>query len=269
MDNMDKQIEQKTQRAGTYLPLFPGFYNTILEPDEEFEAELVNERREEHGLDPLDYDDIDFDYNHYETEIIHEFARLIEGKVDFIEKIEFQELIKPREYNFHNDSVNIIATVNVDMIRNLILRYENDFRDYLYDHYTTRDGFMPYYSNQYEHWYDDTNGFTDFSETPHQLGSILTFLLRIYEIYESDIYMECETRLEVKNMDHELSKRYCPECDELVSNESLYENYKGKLDTDLALINKMGTIGNKTPQTKPFQKWLNENFECPECGAKL
>ena len=59
-------MKAKLISVGTYLPVFPGFYNTIFEfNDEDQEIDYYNDERESKGLSELEYDQFDFDYRAY------------------------------------------------------------------------------------------------------------------------------------------------------------------------------------------------------------
>ena len=53
----------------TFLPVFPGFYGTIFEPNESDEIDYINEVRQEAGLERVDDYSIEFDHSGYEREM--------------------------------------------------------------------------------------------------------------------------------------------------------------------------------------------------------
>jgi hypothetical protein len=88
----------------TWLPLFPGFYNTWLESDmaEDLALEFINENRNESKLPPVEWDDVTFDYNDYYSRVAKAFLNEIEAKLielKIVSEIIFQKVISPKYYN--------------------------------------------------------------------------------------------------------------------------------------------------------------------------
>ena len=200
----------------TWLPVFPGFYNTIFEPDETSEIDYINSERVNKGLCELEFDAIKFDYEQYENDIAESCCDYIESLLSdkFIKKLKFQKIRSPREYNFINDSVDIEITLTTENIKN-IEKYLSDhlelFAKYIY---TSYDGFWSHYSNDVDSWLGE-----DCLYHTHQLGSILQFIIMnenegdlVYDMYEycSDTY------LYASNYDDCIDKEYCVECKEFV-----------------------------------------------------
>src|SRR5690606_12071738 len=80
---------------------------------------------------------------------------------DFVEGVEFEKIISPREYNFTNDAVDITVEVDLDAIKKYLDENETAFGDYLEETYTSRSGFISSYPNTGEEWREDTNDFND------------------------------------------------------------------------------------------------------------
>ena len=57
------------REINTYLPVFKGFYGNIYEPDETNEIDYINELRNDKKLEPINYDDCEFDYDKYYLDI--------------------------------------------------------------------------------------------------------------------------------------------------------------------------------------------------------
>lgn len=154
----------------TYLPVFSGFYNTFWEYDE----------------DQREYENSEVDYEKYQKDIVIGICRTLPDYLSCVNSIELQEIISPREYNFANDSANVIINVDVTELRNLIFENEEYFREYIKDHYTSYDGFISHHSNSFEDWTVETERFTNFKEDSHKLGSLLTALFYLDGEEESD-----------------------------------------------------------------------------------
>jgi hypothetical protein len=182
----------KTIKAKSWLPVFPGFYNTLFEPDEDSEIYNINQERAEKGLSEIGYDDVKFDYKTQMVEIAKDCCKFIERELKgFVSKIEFEVVSSPKEYSFTNDGINCTISLSVENILK-IKQYVKDnakaFETYLKNHYTSYDGFINSYSNDIEDW-EITN---ELLEHKHKLGSVLQFICRLEEITEEDMYYASE-----------------------------------------------------------------------------
>ena len=177
----------KTIIEKTWLPIFPGFYGTIFEPDEESEVYRINIEREEDGLEPLEPDDFNFDYDSYKYDVCLNATEYVEDQLitlGIVKSIKFEELYSPREYNFSNDSINISVELILENLSKYINSNFDNFMAYIEEKYKSYDGFESSYSNNGYDWKEDTENFYKYSDT-NQLGSILDFILR-NENYETE-----------------------------------------------------------------------------------
>jgi hypothetical protein len=183
----------KTIKVKTWLPVFPGFYGTIFEP----ETDTVIE-------DPYTYDDYDFDFAGYEQDCSKECCIAIQEKLKqkgFNCKIQFEQLRSPREYNFSNDAIDVTVKITSAFITRLQKFCQlSTFATYL-ERYKSCSGFISSYSHYASDWltYIDADYLTD---NPHILGSLLEFVLQTVE-YDSealyyDVYDKCYLYGEVK-----------------------------------------------------------------------
>lgn len=167
----------ETHKINSWLPVFPGFYNTIFEPDCEDE---INHWREETENPNLDYYDLEWDYKEYENKIAIQACEFIESQLShlFDIKIEMEEISSPREYNFYNDSINCIYTLSEDDLKSIhayLIDNIEEFKDYLL-RYKSCSGFISYYSHYVNDWLMDY--WQQIKEHPHYLGSILEFIMQ-------------------------------------------------------------------------------------------
>lgn len=171
----------KTQIVETYLPIFPGFYNSYIDSDNEIENFLYSEN--------LEYDQIKFDFKAWQIDCSFYACKFIEKELkDFgVLSVEFQELISPKFYNYGTDSVNCKIEIDIQKISNYFHDNLNQFEKYLKDNYTSRDGFISHYSNNANDWLRETNYFYNLSENKHFLGSILTFICQNEGIKSNDM----------------------------------------------------------------------------------
>ena len=183
----------------TYLPVFPGFYNTIFEPCEDGEIEYINDLRAEKGLKPIEFDAFEFDYQTYQNDVSESCCEVLEAELsDFIENIKFQALQSPKFYNYSNDSINCEIDVKINKVMEYLKSHKSDWNDYLKDNYTSCSGFISSYDN-----YADS---PDWSEDAiisggHQLGAVLNFLCIEKDITQETLYYGIESYLICTNFD--------------------------------------------------------------------
>jgi hypothetical protein len=195
-------------KTATYLPLFTGFYGTIWEADETSEIEHINELREEKGLEPANFDDFTFDYRSYELQVVKGIANYLENELkQYVSSIEVERVVSPKEYNFRNDSADVIielSDANIDAIRRVLIQHKGMFKQYLQGHYTSCSGFISHYPNNIDGFVgeleigpDLVNALSD----AHKLGSILNFICENEDITELGAYDRVEKYIEVSNYD--------------------------------------------------------------------
>lgn len=107
-----------------------------------------------------------------------------------IESIEFEGSHSPQFYNFSNDSINVSITINTDKLYEYILENKEYFTKEIQYEFTSRSGFIPYYSNDIDDWEKETQGFTDFSCNQFYLGFLLNIICDIEGYEERDAYWD-------------------------------------------------------------------------------
>lgn len=180
-------------KVGTWLPIFSGFYETIWdgENDQENDIDEINDQRKEKGLEAIEWDDVEWNYNEYQQDVAKSFTHWIETelkKLGLVTNFTCEEIRSPREYNFSNDSVNVqveLTNSNKQKIMRYLKKNNVAFSEYLQSRYTSYDGFMSRHSNDVLDWL--TN---DTLTHEHRLGSVLNFILlnENDENLENDIY---------------------------------------------------------------------------------
>lgn len=169
-------------KYNTFCPLFPGFYNTLFEYDnEECDIQHYNE---EHGTD-LEYSDFQWDYTEYQNRVGKVFVNRLETELKkFLPiKIEFQHIHSPKEYNFTNDSINVSASLSLDKLIKLIRDRQKEASNYFKNKYTSCSGFISFHSNKIYDWLNKSY----ILENPeHRIGALLDCLCSI-EIDSDDI----------------------------------------------------------------------------------
>ena len=184
----------------TYLPLFSGFYGTYWEGDDKIEQEIehLNELRAVKGLEPIDYDACQFDYKDYEMQVVKGIAQYLERElVGFVNNITIQGVVSPREYNFYNDSANVVITLskgNIELINSYLSIHSTEFAAYLKERYTSCSGFISSYPNNIEEFMEGEP-----LEHKHKLGAILDFICECEGIEEINAYYNVEAYIQVSN----------------------------------------------------------------------
>ena len=135
----------------TWLPVFPGLYNTFLE-------ELLDEYDDDGELVELPHEE----FKIREREICEGAVHCIDEELKALnlkgyKGIEFESLYSPREYNFTNDSIHIVVECDVETLEGYITdlienKFRQEFKAELKADFTSRDGFSSYYSNSIEGW---------------------------------------------------------------------------------------------------------------------
>ena len=167
-------------KVQTFLPVFNGFYNTL------FENLIDNAVDKELNNTDLDYDDFNFDFGSIMKEISKDAVSKIEKKLNEIGidcKIKFETLIRPREYNFINDSINIeIDFKEFSQVIEILEQNFEKFSQYIKDNYTSRDGFISNHSSDSSDWIEDLKN--DAENEAHKVGAVLDFILQQIEDYK-------------------------------------------------------------------------------------
>jgi len=191
----------KTTKINTYLPVFQGFYGTIFEADnEENEIDDINQQREAKGLDPINYDNCEWDYKEYHLNVAKECVNAIESKLQEIlnkdVKVIFEELRSPREYNFYNDAIDVEISLNKaaqQTILDILRDNKEKFNEHIKQSYSSRDGFFSSHSNDANEWIENLKTW-DNDILSHKLGAVLEFILEQVEEYEAiNLYEDIET----------------------------------------------------------------------------
>lgn len=160
------------QQFKTWAPIFPGFYSTVFEySGEEDDIRAYNEENKT----TLKWDDFNFDYRDYEQRVSKKFVTRLERELsDYLEiKLSFENLYSPREYNFSNDSINITAEFDLDILISLISKEPEPASQYFKNKYTSYSGFIPFHSNRLEQWLDKSYILAD---AQHRTGALLECL---------------------------------------------------------------------------------------------
>ena len=181
--------KQTINKVETFLPLFSGFYNTIWEMDtDNFEHE-----------NDVNYDDLEIDYEKYKLDVVNDIANVLTQECPFIEYITIQNISSPRYYNFSNDSANVIIKYKVNEFVAYLIENKDKLNEWLKDRYTSRSGFMSSYDNNYDDWFEQTNGFINLDVDGHRLGALLDFYFENEGVTEHYISYDVESNIYLDN----------------------------------------------------------------------
>lgn len=178
----------------TFLPCFPGFYESFLyssameteskeevirelsesyEP--EFPSELLYAFLKDNRLSEIDWG-LPVDFEKYMDDAAKEFCVVVSEKLSKIlgskTDIQFEKIYSPREYNFTTDSVNCTISFNEKKTLLYCKNHYEAFSEYLKKNYTSYTGFIPKYSNCPEDWLNPKEWGV------HEPGAILDFILK-------------------------------------------------------------------------------------------
>jgi hypothetical protein len=179
MKNIKKN---KSTNFETFLPIFHGFYGSYWdEPDFYGEAEHF-------GL-PENFEFWQYvNWTDYKNDLSKEFCNAVENELsNYVERIDFVELDSPQYYNFVNDKIVCIIRPKKQAIKDFIYNNKAEFEKFLERHFKSRDGFMSFYSYDFEDWKKDTKNFTNYSDYQH-LGHVLQFITEQEQINEECLY---------------------------------------------------------------------------------
>jgi hypothetical protein len=203
----------------TYLPIFSGFYSSIWEIDYSYIEQFIQDERNQKGIySNYNVNDIRINNEQYKNDIVELFCQSLSDIMsDFINGIELERIISPKSYNFSNDSADVIIDIKTDEIKSFIYLHKEKFCEFLKKRYTSYDGFISHYKNDFESWENDTKGFSDFSINGHILGSILDFIANEINVNEMAIYENISENLYILE--------YVENLDEIInqSDNSLFE----------------------------------------------
>lgn len=165
-------------RAKTFLPLFSGFYGSIWD-DVDFYGE-----DEYYQLPEGIYFEDMVDWDLYHDTIARKMCDFVEEELrPFVSEITFERIASPKYYNFENDAIYIDVQFDVAAIQRYLYANNNEFDEYLKERYTSRDGFISYFSNSCTEW------FGAWPNDTHMVGAVLDFILH-NEGVEEPMYLD-------------------------------------------------------------------------------
>lgn len=235
----------------TYLPVFKGFYGSFWdEPDFYGEAEHF-------GL-PNDFPFWEYvDWAAYKEDLSKKFCHVVEREMsDFIERIDFQSLQSPKEYNFENDSINCIIRPKKVAIKEYIYANREAFEKYLEDHLKSRSGFISFHSYHFEDWETATKKFTKLDNKDITLGFILDFIVENTELDVDSSDHVCQNFYEVEDC---ISNFYNKDFDAFVENFAHISEFI-TTDGKKAIIDKYEDSTDFKAQVEEVRNFVHRNY---------
>lgn len=273
----------KTTTFKTFLPLFPGFYETFLDYDEMFDSKFdeLNNIRQSNGLDIIDYSgDVctNDEYKRYNVDV----SKLYVTKVNEIFnkifnttiKITFEDLISPKEYNFSTDSINVSININKTNLKKLNILIKEGY-DYLAnkvkEDYTSCSGFISSHSNDFDRWLDNEDS-EFWLSSEHKVGAMLGLLfdycdelndLNIKDSFDSTMFDYISDNLYFDNYTKYTFEQL--ESFNLIDGDFVEsQGYKNAFDEYVSVKSKelkFWALTQSTPMPKQltFDEWCNKN----------
>lgn len=172
----------------TFLPLFPGFYNSDWSIDDKENDYLERE--------DVKFEDIETDHAKYNEDVAKLVCEFVKNNCSVISRVKFEAIYSPKYYNYGNDSINVEITFSETKLAKFLIKNKSKLVVFLKENYTSYDGFWSSYSNEYEVWFSDTSGFTVYDDE-HKLGSLLDFYFQANDITSSDALDYVDGRIDV------------------------------------------------------------------------
>ena len=190
----------------TFCPVFPGFYSTVFDMGERFEANELSCVLEEAGvpvradrlIDIAADETIDWDYTAYHREYAASVVRVVSAALAPLGvSLRFECVASPREYNYLNDVLNVEAVIPSpedfkQVLLGWLLDNEEEFAEYLKEHFESYDGFISFHSSKTDEWLEELRNWDPAAGyDPARFGSLLDCYLLIeegfdqYELYHT------------------------------------------------------------------------------------
>ena len=261
--------------AETWLPCFPGFYNSCIDIDFDYELESINQNRSDNGLiKDVIYDDLEYDFKKYMNSVSKDWTEIVESKLKelgLVKSIKFENVESPREYNFRTDEVNCKIEYYPAKLMKFIKANREAIEEYIHDKHTSRDGFISFQSNDLDEWIADLDNFK--KADGYKTGAILeACLLAQYDNWTGAIW---DIRDEMPDFENHVSDCItnwdlldngvrCSKCGKLyLGNQTeAYKEYSGNVLKQTVLYKEI--VGHDPKEVKEFAEVYPEVC-CEDC----
>lgn len=179
-----------------WLPLFPGFYNTIFDWEMSYgDNEDLWRYFEDAGYPDcaevkeagLSVDFLfEYDYKGWCRDVVEQATKYVEERLmevmpDALVELKYDGIQSPREYNFRNDVGECTYVVKPEKLTKFVRKYLKDNEDmwetYLKNNFKSYDGFCSFHSYKKEDWVDETANYTKWSDTT-KAGAVFDFIIK-------------------------------------------------------------------------------------------
>lgn len=176
----------------TVCPYFPGFYGTFLDSNDDYAYNYFHEDYPDKDVSDIwDY----FDFKEYANQVGERYVSLLNFELQNQKnilnkfKLEFEEIVSPREYNFETDRAYIKLTLidyekSKQKLVNFLNLAKDDFSEWCKDNYTSYGGFFPFIPNYFEGFMNQFINPENDKEEALYMKEVLTFLIQY--LSESD-----------------------------------------------------------------------------------
>ena len=188
-------------KVKSYLPVFSGFYESCFDGSdsaiEYLHEDLYHELK--YSKDEIDFildkafssNTFSDSWQDYKQKTCVNCCNFLEDKfqeLGLVTSITYDSLYSPKEYNFSTDSINCTYELdesNIEKIKEYITNNFDLWTKYIKDHFTSRDGFWSYHSNNSsdEAWQLDT-----VIQDTTKLGVLLEFVCELEDITDFNMY---------------------------------------------------------------------------------
>lgn len=212
-----ENMELSKIEISTWLPVFPGFYNTLFDSADILEREteeignyIKSEKLADCMIKNLYISETLTHFNkEYEKSAAKQCVHIIETelkRLNFVNSMEFENIYSPKEYNFINDSINIevyFSAENIHNIKQFISNHYEEWKEYLKGTYTSYDGFISNHANYPEA--DEWEMVIALNDA-HNAGAVLEFLCGENNITDEYLYSMCNVEVQ---LDFDELKKEC------------------------------------------------------------
>lgn len=167
-----------------------GMYETRIDPRYSLYTERIDEDRKEGYIKyDEDYFWANFDNKAYNTHVAATAKHIYNGKYvikGVPVKIEMgSEIFSPSQYNFSTDSLDLDITIAKHRVMKYAKDHKDSFNDFLYENYSSYDGFMSFIPNNYSDWVININGGSNLDKE-RAVSAFLNFLFADFTMYDDD-----------------------------------------------------------------------------------
>lgn len=176
---------------GSFLPVFPGFYETIFEAEEDY---ILQNLEDDYPDANFNYNDCEFDYADYHKTTSELCVDKVEAKLKelgFNISIKYEAIASPRYYNYSNDSIDVEFKCSI-ATRKQIIKYlkanKEKFAEYCEERFKSRSGFHSFFSYDVNDWLTEYQ----YEKLSTTFGYMLDFILKNEDYDQLALYYDLD-----------------------------------------------------------------------------